>query len=146
VHLDPRDPPACPEALAAIGAADWIVLGPGSWFSSVIPHLLVPGLRDALVASPARTVITVNLVPQPGETDGFSQEQHLDVLHAHAPDLRVDVVLADRGSVVDRPSLEDVAAALGAQLVVADLASGDGAPRHDPNKLAVAYAGVLAEA
>jgi uncharacterized cofD-like protein len=123
-----------------------VVLGPGSWFSSVIPHLLVPELRDALVTSPARKAVTVNLVPQAGETDGFSQEQHLEVLHAHAPDLRLDVVLADRASVADRDSLESVAGTLGAELVVADLAVDDGSPRHDPAKLANAYAGFLSEA
>ena len=146
VHLEPEDPPACPQALAAVASADWVVLGPGSWFSSVIPHLLVPELRDALVASPARKAVTVNLVPQAGETDGFSQEQHLEVLHAHAPQLRLDVVLADRASVADRDSLERVAGSLGAELVVADLAVGDGSPRHDPAKLANAYAGFLSEA
>ena len=48
VHLVPHDPPAVPEAVAAVLDADWVVLGPGSWFSSVIPHLLVPELLDAL--------------------------------------------------------------------------------------------------
>ena len=88
VHLEPQDPPACTQALAAIAAADWVVLGPGSWFTSVLPHLLVPGLREALVRSPARTMVVLNLAPQPGETDGFSPEQHLDVLCDHAPELR----------------------------------------------------------
>jgi uncharacterized cofD-like protein len=146
VHLEPEDPPACPEALDAVRGADWVVLGPGSWFSSVIPHLLVPELREALVSTSARTVVTVNLQPQAGETDGFSQEQHLEVLSAHAPDLKIDVVLADRQSVGDRPSLEREARALGAELVVADLAADDGSPRHDPTKLANAYAGVLGQA
>jgi uncharacterized cofD-like protein len=146
VHLEPEDPPACPEAIEAVLGADWVVLGPGSWFSSVIPHLLVPDLRDALVSTPAHTVVTVNLAPQAGETDGFSQEQHLEVLAAHAPDLVVDVVLADRLSVGDRAALERQARALGADLVVADLASDDGSPRHDPVKLANAYAGFLGQA
>jgi len=44
VSLIPADPPACPQAIAAVGAADWVVLGPGSWFTSVLPHLLVPEL------------------------------------------------------------------------------------------------------
>jgi uncharacterized cofD-like protein len=146
VRLDPLDPPACPEALAAVAAADWVVLGPGSWFTSVIPHLLVPELRQALVRSTARKVVTLNLEPQAGETDGFSPETHLEVLAAHAPDLRLDVVLADGSSVVDEAQLRDVAASLGARLVVADVAADDGSPRHDPVKLATAYAGFLAEA
>ncbi len=109
VHLEPADPPACVEAIAAIHDADWVVLGPGSWFTSVIPHLLVPELRRALVGSTARKVVTLNLEPQAGETDGFSPETHLEVLAEHAPDLRLDVVLADQGSVVDHDQLEAVA-------------------------------------
>jgi uncharacterized cofD-like protein len=146
VHLDPADPPACREAITAIEQADWVVLGPGSWFTSVIPHLLVPELRRALVTSSARKVVTLNLEPQAGETEGFSPETHLEVLAEHAPDLKLDVVLADRGSVVDAEQLESVARSLGAEVVVADLAVGDGTPRHDPVKLANAYAGFLKEA
>jgi len=146
VHLDPEDPPACPQAIAAVTDADWVVLGPGSWFTSVIPHLLLPELRRALVQSSARKVVTLNLEPQAGETDGFAPETHLEVLAEHAPDLKLDVVLADRASVVDHAKLTDVARSLGADVVVADLAVGDGTPRHDPVKLANAYAGFLAEA
>jgi len=145
VALDPEAPPACPEALAAIGSADWVVLGPGSWFTSVIPHLLVPDLRAALEQSSARTMVVLNLVAQQGETEGFAPETHLEVLAAHAPGLRVDQVLADRGSVADARSLERVAAELGAQLALADVARADGTPRHDSVKLASAYADLLVE-
>jgi uncharacterized cofD-like protein len=146
VALEPKEPPACPEALAAVNAADWVVLGPGSWFTSVIPHLLVPELREALVTSRARKVVTLNLEPQTGETDGFSPETHLEVLADHAPDLKLDVVLADRKSVVDTDQLRATAASFGAELVVADVAAPDGSPRHDHVKLANAYAGFLREA
>ena len=143
VWLEPQQPPACKEALAAVAEADWVVLGPGSWFTSVIPHLLVPELQQALVDTPARRAVTLNLATQPGETDGFAPETHLEVLAAHAPGLRVDVVLADRRTVTDTTSLESAARSLGAELVLADLAADDGSPRHDPDKLANAYAGFL---
>jgi uncharacterized cofD-like protein len=146
VQLEPADPPACPEALEAIHAADWVVLGPGSWFTSVIPHLLVPELHDALARTRARTLVTLNLEPQTGETDGFSPETHLEVLAEHAPDLKLDVVLVDRGAVVDEDQLVGTAAALGAELVVADVAADDGSPRHDPAKLANAYAALMVPA
>src|SRR2546430_6572321 len=95
ISLSPANPPACPEAVAAVLDADWVVLGPGSWFSSVIPHLLVPELAKALIGTGARRLVALNLAPQPGETPDFSPEAHLAVLAAHAPGLQVDVVLAD---------------------------------------------------
>ena len=95
VWLRPERPRACREALEAVRTADVLLLGPGSWFTSVLPHLLVPELRDAVIASPARRVVVLNLAPEPGETAGFSPEQHLAVLSQHAPALRVDAVIAD---------------------------------------------------
>jgi len=144
MSLVPADPPACPEAVAAVGAADWVVLGPGSWFTSVLPHLLVPGLAEALVSTRARRLVALNLAPQPGETEGFSPHAHLEVLADHAPDLTVDVVLADRGAASGTVAeLEKAAAILGGRLVLADLAVGDGTPRHDPRLLAGAFAQIF---
>jgi uncharacterized cofD-like protein len=141
VSLVPADPPACPEAVQAIGAADWVVLGPGSWFTSVLPHLLVPELATALVETRARRLVALNLAPQPGETEGFSPHAHLEVLADHAPDLAIDVVLADRAAAAGSTTeLEKAAGLLGARLVLADLAVGDGSPRHDPRRLAGAFA------
>jgi len=140
VRIEPAEPPACAEAIKAVHDADWAVLGPGSWFTSVIPHLLVPDMAKALAGSSARVCVALNLSPQPGETDGFSPETHLEVLAAHAPDLDVAVVLADRSAVDgSEASLRETAAGLGARLVVADVAVGDGTPRHDPARLAAAY-------
>jgi uncharacterized cofD-like protein len=144
VSLIPPDPPACPEAVAAIGEADWVVLGPGSWFTSVIPHLLVPGLAQALIATPARRIVALNLVPQPGETEGFAPQTHLEVLADHAPQLSVDVVLADRSAATGAVAeLDKAAGRLGARLVLADLAMRDGTPRHDPRQLAGAFAEIF---
>jgi 2-phospho-L-lactate transferase/gluconeogenesis factor (CofD/UPF0052 family) len=140
VRLLPDNPPACPEALDAITDAECLVLGPGSWFSSVIPHLLVPELRDAIVASPARKVVALNLSAEGGETAGFTPEMHLEVLAAYCPDLQIDVVVADRSSVPEPTLLRRIAAELGATLVVSDVAMGDGTPRHHPERLARAYA------
>lgn len=143
VAIEPDDAPASPEALDAVGAADWVVLGPGSWFTSVIPHLLVPELGAALQATTARRLVTLNLAAQPGETEGFSPENHLEVLAAHAPKFHVDVVLADRSAVSDVSGLRRVAATMGAELVMADVCVGDGSPRHDAERLAAAYASVF---
>lgn len=144
VALDPADPPACPEAIKAVDDADWVVLGPGSWFTSVIPHLLVPELRQALEQSRARKLVVLNLEAQQGETEGFAPETHLEVLAAHAPDLQLDVVLADRSSVHDVAVLHRTCESLGARLELADVASDDRAPRHDPVKLAGSFSRVLA--
>ena len=65
--------------------SDWVVLGPGSWYTSVIPHLLVPELRDAVVARGGRLVVVLNLEAQPGETHGFAPEDHLAVLRDLRP-------------------------------------------------------------
>ncbi|HEY5820627.1 MAG TPA: uridine diphosphate-N-acetylglucosamine-binding protein YvcK [Propionibacteriaceae bacterium] len=142
IKLMPHDPPACPEAIAVILDAEWIVLGPGSWFTSVIPHLLVPQLAEAIHATSARRILTLNLEPA-GETAGFSAARHVELLAEHAPDLRLDVVLADAAFASDDPHLASWADSLGAQLVVADLAARDGSPRHDPLRLASAYAEIL---
>jgi uncharacterized cofD-like protein len=143
VHLTPKDPPACSEALAAIEAADWVVLGPGSWFTSVLPHLLVPELEAALRQTAARRCLTLNLGQQPGETDGFSPETHLEVLAAHAPDLRIDAVLVDPSVVSDAAQLSEVAESMGAIVLTREVAQGDGTARHDPLLLAAAYRDVF---
>lgn len=156
ISLMPDDPPAVPAAVAAIREADWVVFGPGSWFTSVLPHLLVPELAAALRATRARRVVALNLAPQPGETGGYSPHQHLEVLAGHSPGLAFDVVLADRAAAAGHPGesdggdgavadLEKAAGLLGARLVLADVALADGTPRHDPLLLARAYAEIFGE-
>jgi uncharacterized cofD-like protein len=142
VRLTPKDPPSCPEAIQAVGEAEWVVLGPGSWFTSVIPHLLVPELAEAIQTTAARRLLTLNLEPS-GETAGFSAAKHLELLAEHAPQLRLDVVLADASFGSEDSHLAKWAESLGAELVVADLAARDGSPRHDPLRLASAYAEIM---
>jgi uncharacterized cofD-like protein len=147
VSLEPDAPDACPEAVAAIRDADWVVMGPGSWFSSVIPHLLVPGLRQAIEETDARVLVTLNLVAQQGETEGLTPADLLDQLGRHAPGIDLDMVLADVGTVGDEvadvKALERAAAAYGAGLVVADVARADAIGQHDHQKLRRAYAEIM---
>jgi uncharacterized cofD-like protein len=139
ISLVPADPPAVPDAVAAVLNADWVVFGPGSWFTSVLPHLLVPSLAGALEMTKARKLVALNLVPQPGETEGFSPHRHLEVLADHAPSLSFDVVLADSGAVGGaEQELAKAAEELRATLLLAEVAAGDGM-RHDPVLLAAAY-------
>jgi uncharacterized cofD-like protein len=145
VALAPASARACPEALSAIAEADLITFGPGSWFTSVLPHLMLPDMAEAITASSASRLVVLNLAAQQGETEGFSPEQHLDVLSAHAPNLRVDSVLADRASVALPQRLASAATRLGAQLDLHDVAV-PGTARHDPSKLSVSLAAALERA
>lgn len=143
VRLLPGNPPATRQAIDAIMDADLVVLGPGSWFTSVIPHVLVPGLIAALRATSARRALVLNLADQPGETAGFSAERHLHVLAQHAPDFSVHDVIVDgaRVSGAERDQLQRTANLLNARVQFADV-SRPGTPLHDPAKLAAALQGV----
>jgi uncharacterized cofD-like protein len=146
VRLRPERPQACAEAVRAIGAADLVVLGPGSWFTSVLPHLLVPGLASALVSTQACRVLILNLVPQPGETAGFSPEQYLTVLCDHAPPgFTVHAVLADVDAVAAPGRLHRCAAALGGHAYLDRVADDGSTDRHDPVALAAALRRILVD-
>ena len=138
MRLVPDDPPACPEAVAAVDSADWVVLGPGSWFTSVMPHLLVPELAAALHRTAARRCVTLNIRPV-GDAEAMTCLEHLCALQRHAPDLRIDVVIADPGSVEDLGALHEQAASMGAQLLLRQVQVGDRSARHDALRLAAAY-------
>ncbi|WP_137872610.1 uridine diphosphate-N-acetylglucosamine-binding protein YvcK [Rhodococcus sp. Q] len=148
VRLLPPDPPATPSAVEAIERADLVLLGPGSWFTSVIPHVVVPEMAAALRETQARKALILNLAPEPGETAGFSAERHLHVLAQHAPDLRVDDILVDSHSVPEgseRDHLCRAAARLGANVGYADVAR-HGTATHHPGKVAAALDQILSTA
>jgi uncharacterized cofD-like protein len=146
VRMAPVDAAGCPQAVAAVRAADWVVLGPGSWYTSVIPHLLVPELADALVTTRARRCVTLNLASPSGETEGLTSTDHLRVLGEHAPGLRLDVVLADERTVDDVDALSKAADGFGAQLVLRRVRAQGGRPQHDPLRLAAAFRDVFESA
>jgi uncharacterized cofD-like protein len=140
VSLLPPHPAACPEAVKAVLDADLVVLGPGSWFSSVIPHLLVPELAAAVCSTSATRLVLLNLRSATAETEAYLPENLLEVLSLYAPELGVDIVLADSGSVTDRPTLVSAASMLGAELVLADLADDAAPDQHDTDRLTAALA------
>lgn len=94
VHLsiDPADAQPVDRAIEAIAAADMIIIGPGSLYTSVLPNLLIKDLAEALRSSKALRVYICNVMTQPGETDGYSAEQHLAAIVEHAG-LVVDVMI-----------------------------------------------------
>lgn len=144
IGLEPANPPACPEAVAAIAAADVVILGPGSWFTSVLPHLLIPELAEAIVTSSARIVLVMNLDPhRDAETAGVPARAQLDMLRALEPRLRLDVVIADPRHVGDIADLE--AGCDAAELILAGVGHThpSRAGTHDPDRLAVAFGTVF---
>ncbi|UKA57106.1 gluconeogenesis factor YvcK family protein [Arthrobacter sp. FW306-2-2C-D06B] len=139
VRLLPEDARACIEALTAIELADWIILGPGSWYTSVLPHLLLPEMRQALCDTPAKRCLTMNLAMDTKETSGMSASDHLDALRHYAPEFSVDVVLADPTSISDLKDFERAAGMIGAEVVLGKVGASSRRPVHDPLRLASAY-------
>lgn len=114
-------------------------MGPGSWLTSVLPHLMVPAQRDALSASKAKKIVLLNLDAHPSiagdEFAGYTPEEHLQLLNKYAPSLRFDYVIADHSGLRDQKNLEAVVEGLGGALIIADLRRAPGAIHHDISKL-----------
>lgn len=141
VFLQPDDVPAYPEAVQAILAADLIVAGPGSLYTSVIPNLLVRDIAAAVRASRAVKVYVCNVATQPGETDGYSVLDHVRALEQHAGERLFPFVVANDRHVGELlPGLEwvelDPPLNGSRRLIVADVAQPDKPWRHDSTKLA----------
>lgn len=139
IRVQPEDAPACVESLEAIELSDWIVLGPGSWYTSVLPHLLLPEQREALVRTTARKALVMNLTTDTSETSGMNAADHLEVIRHYAPDLRLDYVIADQHAVQDVAGFQEAAARLGADVLFSKVGAGSGTPVHDPLRLALAF-------
>jgi len=157
VWLDP-EPAAHPPALEAIREADLILLGPGSLFTSVLPHLAVPGIAETLVGARGRRAYVCNVMTQPGETDGFDAADHLArvleavpggvdtiVVHEGALDPEGAAAYAAQGQepvAVDRERL----AALGVRVVAGEMAEAGRVVRHSPEALAAVLLDLVREA
>lgn len=151
VWLSPAEPRGLPQAIAAIARADLVVLGPGSLYTSVIPNVLVPEVRKALVETRAWVVYVCNVMTEPGETDGYVAGDHLDALNRHGLAGSIDVILVNEAPVSDemitsyerfgaRPVLVDEQRlrALGVRVVRARVAAESAVVRHDSERLAQA--------
>lgn len=147
LRIIPENPTAYPEALAAISEAEWITMGPGSWFSSVIPHLLVPAQRDAIIASKAKKILLLNLDSadkSAGEYAGYSPLEHLQILSTYAPGLHFDCVVIDSAAEA-QSELRAHLSTIGSEFVTADLRSVDSPLHHDVKKLGQLFAHIESE-
>jgi uncharacterized cofD-like protein len=142
LRIIPEFPHARTETLNAIRDAEWVTMGPGSWFSSVIPHLLVPSQRDALSTSHAKKILLLNLDTSDkyaGEYAGYSPLDHLKILNHYAPDLRFDLVVADSSS-SGLDYLNNHLSTLGSEFLAVDLRSSESHIHHDVKKLGQLFA------
>lgn len=147
IFFDPPHPRAYDPALAAILNADLIVLGPGSLYTSVLPNLLVDGIREAIGWSQGETVYVCNVATQEGETDHYSYDDHVRQVVKYLGEGELDYVLVNdnpaAGTAI-RPEwhveavVYDGAAksSNGIEIVARDVVNDQNPLRHDPVKLA----------
>ena len=150
VWLAPEHPEACAEAEDAIRAADAVILGPGSLYTSIIATLLVPGIAKALTQRSGGTILVGNLLTQPGETSQMTAQEHIDALVAHVPGLRIDTAIFHDGPLpagAGTPLSGAVEHAAVRTVLTADVAERDAAGEatalHDPRRLAQTLRSVL---
>lgn len=153
LRLSPTNPEVRAEVLAAIAEADWITMGPGSWFSSVLPHLLVPALRDAIIASPAKKILLLNLDTEThadtgslggGEFAGYSPLEHCEILFHYAPGLNFDLVVADSHQ-SGMSGLREALDMKGCSFFESELREAQAHIHHSEQKLASAFAHIARE-
>jgi len=141
LRVIPENPQARMEALTAIRTADWITMGPGSWFSSVMPHLLVPMQLDALSRSKAKKILILNLDAHSNtageEFAGSTPEEHLELFSEYAPDVLIDYFLVDKSVIRDEIALAAIARKLGGQIIAVEIRKAPGSIHHDVTQLAL---------
>ena len=143
IFLEPARPRGYEPAIAAILGADLIVLGPGSLYTSVLPNLLVDGVREAIRFSRGRTVYVCNVATQQGETDDYDVADHVRAIIEHLGENTLDVVLANgeqvgeenRGGPVSVIARNDLTVA-GIELITRDMVDPANRLRHDAGRLA----------
>jgi uncharacterized cofD-like protein len=141
VWLEPNNPPAYPQVIQAILAAELIVIGPGSLFTSILPNLLVPDIAAAIRASRALKIFVSNVATEVGETENFSCSDYVRVIDEHVGGSLFDMVVNNNNfegllpveiQWVKAEPDQDVDFAL----YLADLVDMENTWRHDSGKLA----------
>lgn len=135
--LSPEDPAVPAATLEAIADADAVILGPGSWYTSVLTHFLVPRVAQALVAAGPRTILTLNIAHEDEETAGTDRIDDLAALRALAPEFRPAAVLVDASH--DEPGLRAAVEEWGVRFVAAPMRAAGTVDRHDPDLLREQY-------
>jgi uncharacterized cofD-like protein len=141
VWLEPNNPPAFPQAIQAILAADLIVIGPGSLYTSILPNLLVPDIADAIRASRALKLFVCNVATERGETNGYSVGDHIRAVEEHVAPGLFDIAVANSNATEKLPDGVDWVQAeddidQDYRLYQADLVDALYPWRHDSDKLA----------
>lgn len=150
VWLEPNNPAAYPQVIQAILAADLIVIGPGSLFTSILPNLLVPDIVAAIQASRALKLYICNVATQPGETDGYSCEDHVNVLIDHVGGLIFDIIVVNNkneGKLPERTEWVKTVSSGESEFPIyaTDLLDENQPWRHDSSKLARAVIDLFQE-
>ncbi|WP_062526292.1 gluconeogenesis factor YvcK family protein [Demequina rhizosphaerae] len=135
--IDPVDPAVPAATLEAIAEADAIILGPGSWYTSVLTHFLVPRVAAALVDAGPRTILTLNIAHEDEETAGTDRIDDIAALRDAAPGFVPAAVLVDASE--DDAALRAAVESWGARYVVAPMRELGTLDRHDPALLRAQY-------
>ena len=161
VWISPEDVEASEDALTAIAEAELIVLGPGSLYTSLLPSLLIPAIRDAVMAATAPRIFVCNVATQEGETTGFDLAAHVEALVAHTSPNLIDIVLANN-HLAGRPTVSETGAVIDdaeaprpvrlrwppsvtpvPRLILDEVIDAANAHHHDPARLATAVLSAL---
>lgn len=155
LRLIPENPRLTPEVEEALSNSNWITLGPGSWFSSVMPHIVAQESATAIMNSPAKKIVLFNVHEEKftsngvaiGEYAGNSIADHWEFLINHAPEFVIDYAVVDKGSIstlgLPVNEFEKLIAAHGGKLIIAEIADTLQRNRHDSKKLTSLFSSIF---
>jgi uncharacterized cofD-like protein len=145
LKLLPENPVVTPQVLQAISEADWLIFGPGSWFSSVMPHFLLKDLASAVSQSSAKKIMILNL-QGPENADEFAgntPEAHLRLVLSHLPTFKLDIAIADPTVLDSASKLQELVKGLGGEVIVSDVARDLDRNHHDARKMSLLFSHIF---